>query len=87
MAKPLRLDLTKVTMPTAIERKKDMEYRLEYDVVRGSFSSTIVSGFPIVFDEKKVRKMALKNYRMAKRLFKPVAIRLYRNGVMVKGEH
>lgn len=62
-----------------------MEYRIEWDVSRGLFMFTTEVKIPVEVETKKAKKLALKNYKLIKRMYRPKAIRLYKDATMLKG--
>ena len=69
-----------------------MEYRIEYDFAnRGDWGGavTLSIAIPLVYEEKKTKKLALRTYKTVKRLYgrQISAIRLYDSkNMMIKGE-
>lgn len=68
-----------------------MEYRIEYDFAnRGDWGGavTLTIAIPLLYEEKKTKKLALKTYKTIKRLYGRLisAIRLYEGKTMLKGE-
>jgi len=69
-----------------------MEYRIEYDFAnRGDWGGavTLSVSIPLVYEEKKTKKLALRTYKAVKRLYgkQLSAIRLYDSkNMMIKGE-
>ena len=69
-----------------------MEYKIEYDFAnRGDWGGavTLSISVPLVYEEKKTKKLALRTYKAVKRLYgKQIsAIRLYDSkNMMIKGE-
>ena len=69
-----------------------MEYRIEYDFAnRGDWGGavTLSVSIPLVYEEKKTKKLALRTYKAVKRLYgrQISAIRLYDSkNMMIKGE-
>lgn len=69
-----------------------MEYRIEYDFAnRGAWggAKTLSISIPLLYEEKKTKKLALRTYKAIKRSYgKQIsAIRLYDSkNMMIKGE-
>lgn len=68
-----------------------MEYRIEYDFAnRGDWGGavTLTIAIPLLYEEKKTKKLASKTYKTIKRLYgrQISAIRLYEGKTMIKGE-
>ena len=69
-----------------------MEYRIEYDFAnRGDWGGAVTKSIsiPLVYEDKKTKRLALKTYKTVKRLYgrQINAIRLYDDkNMMIKGE-
>ena len=68
-----------------------MEYRIEYDFAeRGAWggAKTLSISIPLLYEEKKTKRLALKTYKAIKRAYgKQIsAIRLYDGKTMIKGK-
>ena len=68
-----------------------MEYRIEYDFAkRGAWGggSTLSISIPLIYEEKKTKRLALRTYKSVKRLYgrQLSAVRLYEDRTMIKGE-
>ena len=69
-----------------------MEYRIEYDFAkRGAWGGdiTVSIAIPLVYEEKRTKRLALKTYKSVKRLYgrQLSAVRLYDSkNMMIKGE-
>ena len=69
-----------------------MEYRIEYDFAnRGDWGGAITLSItiPLMYEEKKTKRLALKTYKTVKRLYgrQISAIRLYDDkNTMIKGK-
>lgn len=69
-----------------------MEYRIEYDFAkRGAWggAKTLSIAIPLLYEEKKTKRLALKTYKAIKRVYgkRLSAIRLYGvDNTMIKGK-